>query len=123
MFKSKLFYVKIYENRMEVINLNTEQEISRQSNKKFSNDRLVLADFSIATEFLSTILNEIDTQWSLFGQRKFVIQQFLESFDNITEIENTALKDLGAHCKGNTVKVINQQQELTIAQAKAEINK
>jgi len=121
MFKSRLFYVKIYRNRMEVINLDTEQKISRESDHKFSTNRIILAEFPTATAFLSSILEEVDTQRSLFGQRKFVIQQFPKPYDALTGIEKTALKEITEHCKGITVNVVDQEQELTIAQALKEV--
>lgn len=123
MFKSKLFYVKIYKNRIDLIDLNTELTISRQSNRLFSNDQLVLADFSIAAIFLDTLLNEIDSKLSFFSRRKFVIQQFSDTNEQLTEIEKRALIDLAEHSRAITVKVIGQKQELTVTEARAAIIK
>ena len=52
-------YIKLYTDKVEVTRLDTETTISRISDEKFSNERLVVANFYNADQIIRLVLKEL----------------------------------------------------------------
>lgn len=98
-------YIKLYENRVIVRDVNTKVTIDRKSLEPFSNTRLLLADFTIAEKFLREILNE------MYGKRMFqkalavLIQPMEKTEGGLSEVEKVSFNDLALHIGGRYVKI------------------
>ena len=58
-FKKKTVYIRLFENKVELRYLDKDQTITRIADKKFSNERLLIASFNNAEALIREILTEI----------------------------------------------------------------
>jgi rod shape-determining protein MreB len=100
-----IIYIKLYENRVIIRDVNTQVNIDRKSLEPFSNSRLLLADFTIAEKFIREILNE------LYGKRMFqkalavLIQPMEKTEGGLSQVEKVSFNDLVMHIGGKYVKI------------------
>ena len=95
-FKRVPIYIKLFENGVEIINLETGEVISRKSTEPFSNKRFIIADFNKANTFIRSVINDLLPKKGIFPrQTKILIQQVESVEGGLSEIEKRALRDLG----------------------------
>jgi hypothetical protein len=58
-FQQESIYLKIYPNKIEITNLQTDETISKNSLSNFSSSRMLIADFNIAQDLSRSILTEL----------------------------------------------------------------
>lgn len=117
-FKPVPAYIKFYMDKVEISRLDNGQKISRTAKVKFSNGRLVVADFNIALELAQEVLSELIPPFFFLSPTLIIIIQQMEKLDGeLSSVEKRALMDLGEHCGGKTVIVIEGTAELTQSQA------
>lgn len=100
-----VIYIKLYENRVIIRDVNTKVTVDRKSLEPFSNSRLLLADFTIAEKFIREILVE------LHGKRMFkkalavLIQPMEKTEGGLSQVEKVSFNDLALHIGGKYVKI------------------
>jgi hypothetical protein len=112
-FKRVPVYIKLFENGVEIINLETGEVISRKSTEPFSTKRFIIADFNKANELIRSVLNDLLPRKSIFPrQTKILIQQVETVEGGLSEIEKRALRDLGEMAGGTPVILIDHFRAL-----------
>ena len=104
-FKRVPVYVKIYHDKIEITNINTQQTISKTSNIGFSSNRLLVAEFNVAEMLIREILKELGLSVRTL---KILIQQMKEFEDGLSEVEKRVLRDLAEQAGGAVVYIINR---------------
>ncbi len=109
-FRKAPVYVKIYHNKIEITNINTQQTISKTSITKFSSNRLLVADYNIAEMLIREIIKEL----GLSGHTlKILIQQMKEFEDGLLEAEKRVLRDLAEQAGGARVYIVNRTKAMS----------
>jgi MreB/Mbl protein len=117
-FKRTPIYIKLFKNRIEIVNLETGEKISRESTEIFSSQRFIIADFNKADALIRDILNELLPRKSIFPrQTKILIQQAESVEGGLSEIEKRALRDLGEMAGGTPVILIDHFRPLSSTEA------
>lgn len=117
-FKRTPVYIKLFKNRIEIINLETGEKISRESLEIFSTQRFIIADFNKANALIKDILNDLLPRKSVFPrQTKILIQQVENVEGGLSEIEKRALRDLGEMAGGTPVLLIDHFRPLSETEA------
>ncbi len=114
-------HIKVFANRIVVQRLDTKKSLDRTSDTPFSNDRLIIADYELATDLMIRMLKE------LFSDRLFFMPtpsfdiciQQISSFEGpSTPLENRMLLDMAERCEADIVVVSESQTELSPEEAK-----
>ena len=112
LFKSPLLYLKIFPDKMEMINLSTGEAISRTAS--FSNSRLLIAEFKPAEVLAKDILKEL----GLSNKRsKILVQQMVVFEEILSETEKRTLRDLCELLGAGTVLIATNSEPLSREQA------
>jgi hypothetical protein len=114
-------YLKVSTDRMEMTRLDTGETVIRESKEaedKFSNQRLVVADFYNAEFMARSMMKEL-LKTNMFFQRQLsiVIQQTEKREGGLSMVEQRVLYDLGERCGGRYVFLVDQDEELTVQEA------
>ncbi len=111
-------YLKVSTDKMEMTRLDTNETISRIAEDKFSNQRLVMADLYNAEFMARSMMKEL-LNTNVFFQRQLsiVIQQMDKREGGLSMVEQRVLYDLGERCGGRYVFLVDQDEELTAAEA------
>jgi hypothetical protein len=111
-------YVKVYTDRMDITRLDTGESLSRAATEKFSNTRLVVANFNIADEFARNMIRELLKSGAMFqSQLKMLIQQMEKLEGGVSEVEKRVLRDLGERCGAKLVMLAEETRELSGSEA------
>ena len=123
LFKPIPVYIKLFTNRIEITRLDSGETISRNAFRKFSNTRLVVADFENAQILLASLLDNWTTK-KLFFQRGFysVIQQMEKLKGGLSQVERQTLIELAEYAGARNVTVIDHTQKLSLDKARLQIN-
>jgi hypothetical protein len=122
--KKHTVYVRVSKNKMDVRNLNTKKEVSRISTEKFSNDRLIIADFEQFEKFLRSLLYAVsETDKFLKPALNMLIQPIDDHIKEVSEVELRAYKDSAEHAGGVDIVVYDKQERLTDEQVIRLFNK
>ena len=117
-FKRTPIYIKLLKNRIEIVNLDTGETISREPVEPFSTQRFMIADFNKADALIRNIINDLVPRKSIFPrQTKILIQQTESAEGGLSEIEKRALRDLGEMAGGTPVILIDHFRALSITEA------
>lgn len=112
-FKRTPIYIKLSKNRIEIVNLETGETISREPIEPFSTQRFIIADFNKADALIRNIINDLLPKKSIFPrQTKILIQQVENVEGGLSEIEKRALRDLGEMAGGTSVILIDHFRPL-----------
>lgn len=97
MFKTIHLLIKVYSNRIELINLDNEKTFTKTSEKPFSSSRLIIADFHEAKFFFKDVVKEV---FAMEGIRFLAPKikaafQVMELYEGgLSEVEMRAFKDI-----------------------------
>lgn len=117
-FKRTPIYIKLFKNRIEIVNLEKGEKISRESSELFSTQRFIVADFHKADALIRNILNDLLPKKSIFPrQTKILIQQVESVEGELSQIEKRALRDLGEMAGGTPVILIDHFRPLSDTEA------
>ena len=112
-FKRTPIYIKLSRNRIEIVNLETLEKISREPVEPFSTERLIIADFNRADTLIRNIINDLLPKKGFFPrQTKILIQQVEATEGGLSETEKRVLRDLGEMAGGTTVILIEHFRTL-----------
>ena len=118
-FRKVPVYVKIYHDKIEITNINTQQTISKTSTAKFSSNRLLVAEFNVAEMLIREILKEL----GLSGRTlKILIQQMKGFEDGLSEVEKRVLRDLAEQAGGAAVYIINRTKIMSAEEIQGFLN-
>ncbi|TNE81344.1 MAG: hypothetical protein EP332_04280 [Bacteroidetes bacterium] len=108
-------YIQVHANKIVIQRLDNMKSMERVSETPFSNERLIVADYEIATNLMQQMLK------ALFSDRMFFIPspsldiciQQISNFEGpITPFESRMLLDIAERCGGDNVVVEESQTEL-----------
>lgn len=117
-FKKTPLYVKLSTNRIEIVNLETGETISRESSEPFSTQRFIIADFNKAEALIRNIIHELLPRKGIFPRQfKMLIQQVESIGGDLAEIEKRAMRDLGEMAGATVVILINHFRPLNNTEA------
>ena len=118
-FKRTPIYVKLSKNKVQIVNLETGETISRESSEPFSTHRFIIADFNKADDLIRNIINDLLPRKGIFPRQiKILIQQVESVEGSLAEIEKRALRDLGEMAGGTTVILIEHFRKLNNTEAR-----
>jgi hypothetical protein len=92
-FKPDTLYIRIDKRKIEIRNLNTGLEAIKEPNKKYSNSRLIIADFIAAEECLREVIQEVGSK----GLIKILLQPIDENINDYSQVEIRCFKDFSEH--------------------------
>lgn len=122
LFKSVPVYIKIYTDKIEITNLISGVSVSRSAIEKFSNERLVVANFQNAEMLVRSVLKELlQIKSFLQPSLRMLIHQLEKLEGGLSQVEIRALRDIGEIAGGRYVKVIEQSRPLNPQQALLEL--
>lgn len=123
-FKRSPVYIKLSKNRVEIINLETGEAISRQAVEPFSTERFIIADFNRADTLIRSVMNELFPKKGILPrQTKILIQQVESVEGGLSEIEKRALRDLGEMAGATLVILIDHFRPLSNVEASLALEK
>lgn len=112
----KNFYVKVYKNQMLVRLLgDSSQEQQLNSEKAFSNTRLLIAEFSIAEKLLRDGVKTLMSK-SMLATPAILIQAMEMYEGGLSEVENRVLTELASGAGAFKVVVHYGKESLSDAQ-------
>jgi len=124
MFKAIPIYIKLYMNKVEIIRLDDRNSLTRKATERFSNQRLLVADYSKFEHFMRSTLNELVPKTFIFQPSLKLLFQVMEDLEGgLSSVEKRVLMDSGEHAGGKVVKVYEGRYELSVDQAIDELNK
>ena len=112
-FKTKYYYVQWRTNELTVKRLQTGTTIRRKSKKPFSNDRLILADFETAEQFLRTIIRELEPRSIIPGQIDMVVHIMEAVPGGLSQVEQRAFRDSAEHVGARGVMISEHKHSLS----------
>lgn len=104
LFQRDTVHIQFYSNKIGLRVLSKSLEIIESSPSNFSNNRLVLADYVVAENFIISLLKKLSQQKRISKNFNFFIQIMEKMEGGISPVEKRAFLDLGEHCGG--IKVI-----------------
>jgi hypothetical protein len=118
-FQKVPVYIKVYHNKIEITNINTQQTIAKTSTTKFSSNRLLVAEFNSAEILIREILKELGLSRRTL---KVLIQQMEELEGGLSEVEKRVLRDLAEQAGGAIVYIINRTKIMSIEEIQGFLN-
>jgi hypothetical protein len=117
-FKRTPVYIKLFRNKVEIVNLKTGETISRESTEPFSTQRSITADVNKADALIRNVLKDLLPKKNIFPrQTKILIQQVENVEGGLSEIEKRALRDLGEMAGGTPVILIDNFRTVSNTEA------
>ncbi|OWP65103.1 hypothetical protein CDA63_01740 [Hymenobacter amundsenii] len=117
-FPNHHLYIKIYSNEIEVVHLQKNQSARAKSSRAFSTDRMLLADFHVAEEFLRSVIRGFGSGKQLFSwSHTALIQQMIDLGGGLCEVEKRTLRDLCEHTGAKYAFIVPHTDELSNEQA------
>jgi hypothetical protein len=124
LFKTLNLYIKVSKNKIEITNLENSETISEIAINKFSNNRIIIADFISAELLLRSMIKRIlPNKNSFFIRVKVVVQQIEEFEGGLTDIEKRGYRDLCEQVGCIEVHLVQSFKPLTIEEAMIELKK
>jgi hypothetical protein len=100
-------YIKIYRNKLEMVNLNNGKILTKSSFNDFSSNRLLIA-YNLEIESLGKeMLNEIVGKYRATRNIFLIIHPIENEFINVYPTEKMMLNDFGQSIGGNYVQIID----------------
>ena len=113
-FKPTPVYLKIYPDKIEVINLKTGASVARSPLQPFSSPRLAVADYGNAEILCRKLAGELGL---VRKPLKVMVQQMQVFEDGLSESEKRVLRDLAEQIGGTTVLIVTDDRWLSNEEA------
>lgn len=113
LFKLESLYIRIYSDYIEIRHLERNIDIKRNAIDRFSNSRLILAEYYVAENFLLNLINELYKGQKIRLSFQILIQPIGEIDGGLSQVERRAFLDLGEHIGGRKVVLYEKQDKLT----------
>ncbi len=114
-FKRPTLYIRLSKNKVEIKHIETGQHITRNSPRPFSNDRLIIADFELAEEFMRNLVAELLNLKNRSSKRNLdVVFQIIDpDITFITPVERRTYLDSIEHAGAICCWICDHQRALT----------
>ena len=112
LFKKNTFYARIYCDRIVLRFIENNKTIDRVSIIKFSNKRMVLANFESFESFFQSLIKEM-TSISWHSSNRILLQVMEKLEDGLSTVELRALKDSGMLLRMSIVKIYTKTDFLS----------
>lgn len=116
-------YVRVGMNYFEIKILNKTKLIRNTSLQKFSNSRLLIADFPLASALLNKSLKRMLKIKTFSRTLIMVIQPVAILEGGLTNVERMVLTDIGGHAGAAEVHIDESEKELSEEQIKRILNR
>lgn len=114
LFQRTPVHVKIYPDKIEIINLKTGQSAVKTALMRFSSPRLVVADYNKAEQLCRDVVKELGLAK---GNLKVLIQQMQLFEDGLCETEKRVMRDLAEQIGGVSVALVIDDRPLSTEEA------
>jgi len=101
-FKSQIIYVQIRENSLKIRSVKEDKTIEIDAKIPFSTKRLLVGEFTIATELLSEGLKQLENN---FIAPTIVIHPLENIDEKLSEVEEKVFKELALNAGAKEVKL------------------
>jgi len=112
-FSSGYYFIKVWVNKMEIVDLETGKTIQRTATDPFSTKRVVFADFLKAEALMRSMLEELEGKRRFPRSKNIAVQQVVYPDGGLSDIEKRALVDSCEHAGGKVVLVIEPGSHLS----------
>jgi hypothetical protein len=111
----KTLFIRLSKNAAEIKDIGSGESISNKSNEVFSNKRLIVADFIIAENFLSELIDELLNQKNKTFKKplKIVLQIIDNEIIDVSNTEKAIYQDLMCHIGASNYWLIENQNDLS----------
>ena len=117
-FKSKRLYLKVFVNRMELINLETREQFILNADPPFSGERQALADFNAAEILLRQLVRDAGLRTGFLAPGMHMLVHQLERCEGgLSQLELRGLRDLGNMAGARIVHIIEGERALSVEEA------
>lgn len=114
-FKPTPVYVKVYPDKIEIINLKTGASVVRSPLQPFSSSRMVVADFGGAELLSRQLVKEL----GLARKSLNVLIQQMQVWDGgLSEVEKRVLRDLAEQIGAGSVYLVTDNRRLSNDEAR-----
>lgn len=112
-FKKNIFYIRLHEDKIEIENVLTGKSIQRITLNKFSNDRLLIANFTNAELEIRDAIDALQGKSIFSRNSKIIIQPLHNNIDEYSEVEKMILRDICFHTGAKDVYLYLKNDILT----------
>lgn len=121
-FKHDKLYIKVSKNFVEIIDVDKNRSINGKSLKPFSSERLLIAEFKIAEDFMNELVSKLK-KGNNVKRNKIILFHPMDFVDGgISEVESRVFLEIGERLNGKVVKIWTGD-ELTNEQVVSELKK
>lgn len=120
MFKPRKIYIQIKRNLVTIVNLDTEEEVTKIAVRPFSTQRVVLASFNPANETILSAIRELRLK-TIFIALHALIHQLEGAEGGLSDIEKRALRDIAEMAGARKVYIYEGEEKLSNEQARVMI--
>ncbi len=120
LFKHNRLYIKVSKNYVEIIDVDKNIRVSEKSEKPFSSERLLIAEFNIAENFMNDLILKLKAKSSINRYSSILFHPLDYTEGGIAEVENRIFLEIAERLKGKIVKVW-EGKELTNSQVIKEL--
>jgi len=113
LFKIESLYIRIYSDYIEIRHLEKNIDIKRKAIDRFSNSRLILAEYYVAENFLLNLIKELYKGERIKSSLQILNQPIAIIDGGLSQVERRAFLDLGEHIGGRKVIIYEKQDKLT----------
>jgi hypothetical protein len=118
MFNSRLIYIKLKKDWVEVTDLDRDKTISKQALQPFSSIRNVIGSFDNANATIALALNELGIGRTFLQSKLKVLIQQLEGIEGgLNDLERRALIDLAEMTGAKKIVLLEHIERLSIEDA------
>ncbi len=109
-FKKNKYYIKLFVNRIEILDITNGKKYAVKSNLEFNNTRLLIADFNKAESFIKGVFKQyhLSTRYSIG-----IIQQMEMSEGGLSDVEKRILLEVFNVAGINEIHIDESLTELT----------
>jgi hypothetical protein len=108
-FKTIPVHLKIFPDRMELINLQSGQEVSGTPLQSFSSERLLIADYNSAETLARQLALDLGVQKK---RLKVLVQPMKIERDGISTAEKRTLRDLAEQIGAKEVLIVTEERQV-----------
>ena len=109
-FEKNKYYIKLFINRIEILDLTTGKKYSEKSDLEFNNTRLLIADFDKAQSFFKRVFKQSDLSTR---NSVGIIQQMEMSEGGLSDVEKRVLLEVFSAVGLSQIHIDQSLTELT----------
>jgi len=122
-FSTKIVYIKLSYNYIEIVRLDNGEKIEDKPIKDFSDSKIIFADYENAEVSIKFLLKSLFNEYNFLPTLKAITQVLYNENYKLSSVEKRAILDSLRHCNAKAVFLIEHNHPLTISQAKEYLNR